>query len=201
MEENQGVTSPQNNPDMATIWGFEVAVEKRLTFLPGVLSGLGVYANYTFSRSKKTQTLSWFTAPVYDSAGNVVNRETVTYERQVPFDLSPENSGTIGLTYTRPGLDASLYYTAQARRLGAAQAFEMDSYREATSSLDFRAVYGFRLAGSDVRLSLEGNDLLKGKKDALTEDSIGGVNGGPKYYTGGYYHGGRRVTVGLSASF
>jgi TonB-dependent receptor len=41
---------PVNGGD-ATLWGFEVALSQQLTFLPGPLSGLGIYANYTWTDS------------------------------------------------------------------------------------------------------------------------------------------------------
>ncbi len=42
---------PVNGGD-ATLWGLELALNQQLTFLPGALSGLGVYANYTWTDSK-----------------------------------------------------------------------------------------------------------------------------------------------------
>ncbi len=39
------------NGASADLWGAEVAWQQRLAFLPGVLSGLGVYANYTYTTS------------------------------------------------------------------------------------------------------------------------------------------------------
>ncbi len=47
------VTQPVNGPS-ASIRGFEVAWQQNLSFLPGVLGGLGVNANYTYTRSKST---------------------------------------------------------------------------------------------------------------------------------------------------
>jgi TonB-dependent receptor len=44
------VTQPLNG-DAATVQGFELALQNQLTFLPRALSGIGVYANYTFSDS------------------------------------------------------------------------------------------------------------------------------------------------------
>ncbi len=38
--------------DQADVWGFEVNWQQRLTFLPGVLSGLGVFANYAWTDSR-----------------------------------------------------------------------------------------------------------------------------------------------------
>ncbi|UOR05298.1 TonB-dependent receptor [Hymenobacter aerilatus] len=40
------------NGNSATLRGAEVAIQRQLDFLPGVLRGLGVYANYTFTSSR-----------------------------------------------------------------------------------------------------------------------------------------------------
>lgn len=44
------VTQPQNG-DSASLWGMELAFQNQLRFLPGALSGIGVYANYTWTDS------------------------------------------------------------------------------------------------------------------------------------------------------
>jgi TonB-dependent receptor len=44
------VTQPQNG-DVATVRGAELVLQNQLTFLPGPLAGIGVYANYTFTDS------------------------------------------------------------------------------------------------------------------------------------------------------
>lgn len=191
---------PVNNPDPATVWGIEAAFERRLDFLPGVLSGLGVYANYVYTRSRKMQEFSSL-VPIFEGT-TIVDYEQQRYRLKLPFDQSPRHSGTIGLTYTRPGFDASLYYTAQARRQNSGgAAYGMDPYAEAVDSLDLRGVYQVKLAGSDVRLTFEGKDLLKGKSSAVNEQTYGGINGLPKYYYSGVFLGGRRLSLGLSATF
>lgn len=45
------ITQPQNS-EKGWLAGFEVGLSKRLTFLPGFLSGFGVDANYTFADSQ-----------------------------------------------------------------------------------------------------------------------------------------------------
>jgi TonB-dependent receptor len=40
------------NGGNATLWGLEFAFNQQLTFLPGALSGLGIYANYTWTDSE-----------------------------------------------------------------------------------------------------------------------------------------------------
>lgn len=40
------------NGDNVKVYGFEVALQRQLDFLPGVLKGFGVYLNYTYTKSK-----------------------------------------------------------------------------------------------------------------------------------------------------
>jgi len=47
------VTQPRNG-DSASLWGMEIAFQNQLRFLPGPLSGLGIYANYTWTDSSAT---------------------------------------------------------------------------------------------------------------------------------------------------
>ena len=44
------VTQPVNGPT-ASMYGFEADWQQQLTFLPGFLDGLGIYANYTYTKS------------------------------------------------------------------------------------------------------------------------------------------------------
>lgn len=50
-----GETSMPTNATSGRIFGMELAWQKRLTFLPGLLDGLGMYTNYTWTDSKATQ--------------------------------------------------------------------------------------------------------------------------------------------------
>ncbi|MGN6692508.1 MAG: TonB-dependent receptor, partial [Sphingopyxis sp.] len=145
------VTRPVNNPDTAKIWGIEASVEKQLTFLPGPLSGLGIYLNYTYSDSSKNQPATWFTSPVYDVDGNIIGQEAVDFVYDnVPFSQSPKHSGTAGLTYAKDGFEGSLFYSYQARRIASTiGANHLTAYSEASSSLDLRAEYRFKAGGAD----------------------------------------------------
>jgi TonB-dependent receptor len=53
-DENElgGETEQPRNGESGEIMGLELAYQQRLTFLPGLLSGLGAYANYTFTDSE-----------------------------------------------------------------------------------------------------------------------------------------------------
>ena len=184
------VTQPVNGDDNNEIWGIELTAERQLDFLPGVFDGLGVYANYTYTDSSGTQRIQSAFAP-----------EGFFEITDVPFEGSPENQETIGLTYNKHGVDASLYYSAQDRRLVEYRPFGLNLYNEAFTSLDFRADYLRNIGGTDVRFFVRGENLLKGDDDPLLETSIGGEAGVPTFITGGTYFGGRSLFIGTSVSF
>jgi TonB-dependent receptor len=50
--ENQTNVSQPINAGSAWVYGFEIAYQQRLSFLPGVLGGLGLNGNYTYSDSQ-----------------------------------------------------------------------------------------------------------------------------------------------------
>lgn len=81
------------NGDDASLFGFELAWQQNLTFLPGVLQGLGVYANYTYTNSKAT---------VKQLAG------TDAEETEIDLPGQAEHVGNFALYYTRGGFNARL---------------------------------------------------------------------------------------------
>ena len=50
---NYDLFQPRNGAS-ASLYGFEVAIQRQLHFLPGIWKGLGIYANYTFTDSEAT---------------------------------------------------------------------------------------------------------------------------------------------------
>jgi len=193
---------PVNNPDTATIWGIELSAEQQLSFLPGFLSGFGIYANYVYTKSSKNQPLSWFTAPIYDADGNIVGRDQIDFVREgVRFYEQPAHSGTVGLRYSKYGVDASLLYSYQARRQTGYRSFGVDDFIDAVDSLDLRMEYRPKFLPAGTRLFLEGNDLLRGPKDFGSAQSVGGARGIDRQNTRGVYRGGRSITIGASVTF
>jgi TonB-dependent receptor len=85
---------PINGPK-ANIYGFEVAYQQHLSSLPGLLSGLGIDVNYTYTKSKATFD------PTTGRSG------TAELQRTTP------NLANFGLTYDRGGWSfrAALQYT------------------------------------------------------------------------------------------
>jgi TonB-dependent receptor len=197
------VTTPVNNNDPAHIWGVEASIEKQFTFLPGVLSGLGFYGNYTYTSSSKNQPLTWQSKPVQDAGGAVIGFETVNIVvPDVRFDGQAKHSGTIGLTYNKYGVDANVAYTAQSRRQTSFDSFSLPRFEEAYATLDARIEYRTKLRLAEFSVYVEGTDLLRGPNDASIRTSQGaddGVTG--KYYNSARYFGGRQLRAGFRATF
>ena len=184
------VRKPVNGDDDNEIWGLELTGERQLTFLPGPWSGLGLYANYTYTDSKSTKVFSGTGVP----GGSVEFTD-------VPFTGAPEHSGTVGLTYNKYGVDASLFYSTQARRLTSVSRFFLHNYAESFESLDLQVNYYRNIQGVDTRFFLRGQNLLEGDSDPRLQTSVGGDNGTPIFLTGASYFGGRAFSLGVSTTF
>lgn len=79
-----------SNGDKAELLGFEISAAKKFTFLPGFLSGFGVYANYTYTSS--SSSLTFFDA----ETGNI---ESVRDD--VPFVGQAEHVWNAALYYDK----------------------------------------------------------------------------------------------------
>lgn len=181
-------TQPMNDDKLARIWGVEISLERRLDFLPGMLSGLGVYANYTYTHGERTGRVPFSYVP----EGEI--------EYKAPYGRSTPHSGTAALTYSKGSFEGSLSYSYQARYFSSWARHGRSNFQEPVDSLDFRGQYSFKLAGADVRIYAEASNLLKGPGDAGTSVSSG-IAGTPKAINGASYFGGRTIRGGLSVSF
>ena len=181
---------PVNGDKDDKIWGYDLVVETPLDFLPDVFEGLGVYGNYTYTDGDISRVLF---------VGDFGPEPLI--EIEIPFIGAPKHQGTAGLTYRNYGVDASLLYTEQSRRLRETNNYGLDVYDEAFSSLDLQLAYTREISGADVRFFLSGNDLLRDEEDAFIRSSVGGEDGAAKYFTGATYLGGRSFVFGASAAF
>ncbi|PKD42459.1 TonB-dependent receptor [Rhodohalobacter barkolensis] len=96
------------NGDDADLFGFELNLQQQLTFLPGFLSGLGIYANYTYT---------WSEARLTTEGGT---------DRTVSLPGQAENVANLALSYEKSGFSGRL-------SLNYAGAF-VDEIRESSSS-------------------------------------------------------------------
>ena len=183
------VIKPVNNDDDATIWGFEVVAEHQLVDLPGAWSGLGIFANYTYTDSEKTT--------IFENLFDPVTGAFFDFEaKDVPFNGAPEHSGTVAIIYNMHGFDASLAYTEQSERLAGYELRGLSTYIEGDSSLDLLVEYQTDLFGGKWSFIFGGTDLLKDGEDADT-----GVYVGDEYYQSATFFGGRTYSLGFRASY
>jgi TonB-dependent receptor len=178
--------SPINSPHPATIWGIEGRYERQFDFLPGALSGLGIIANYTFTKSSRFQQYSWAYAPsgqsnIYEFGG-------------LAFNQQPKHSGTLALTYQKYGFDGTLAYSFQSKTLDNFYPRGLSVYNQDVQTLDLRGEYYIDRARK-YRIYVEAADLLKGTETPDVQQLISG------YYTRATYLGGRKFKIGAAAIF
>jgi len=94
------------NGTNAHLYGFEIAYQQHLTFLPGLLSGFGLSANYGYTKS--------------DTAGVPLRTDKPALQRQAPntFNFSPTYdkgrlSARLGLSYNGPYIWSYAYQNLQ----------------------------------------------------------------------------------------
>lgn len=195
-------TIPTNSDESAEIWGLELSIERQFSSLPGLFSGLGIFANYTYTDSERTVQTEWSGSPILDDSGNFVGTEEVQVDLNgVPFNQQPDHSGTIGFTYNKAAIDAFLSYTLQERRQTIFDTNNLSRFSDSIDSLDFRLEYRPTADRQQWVLFVEGFDLLDAASDPSFGTSIGGINGAPEFSTGATYFGGRQVAVGVRAAF
>lgn len=183
---------PFNDDDTDEIWGIVLTAEQQLSFLPSALDGLGVIGNYTYTDSSRNRQFN---------VSSSVDPDGVVEISDIPFDGSPEHQGTVGFTYQNLGFDGSLLYTYQSRRLDSFNEFFVHDYQESFGTLDLELAYILEIRRTKTRLFVRGRDLLRSDDETYLQNSIGGDNGVPVYYTGGTYLGGRFLSFGVSTTF
>ena len=132
----QEVTRPENG-DKGSIYGLELAWQQTFDMLPGAWNGLGVYANYTWAKSKA----------------------------ELPFGLGEtELPGTsrhnynLALTYEKAGFNARLAYNHRSEFIDEFNVTnpDLNILWDGRSSLDFTTSYRF---GNGISLFGEVNNI------------------------------------------
>jgi TonB-dependent receptor len=114
---NGTIQTQPNNAGSAYVYGFEIAFQQRFTYLPGLMNGLGLSANYGYSASQVT-----FPAINPDGTGNALGRtDRPDLLRQAPhtWNISPTYdkrhlSARLGLSYNAANIFSYNYTDANA---------------------------------------------------------------------------------------
>jgi len=130
------------NGESVDVYGFEVAIQRQLDFLPGkFLKGFGIYANYTYTKSKARG--------IADADGNP--RNDITLPQTAPHMLN----GSLSWENERFSARVSANYTAAYIDEIGEDAF-FDFYYDKQFFLDANASYKF---GKYYRIFIEANNL------------------------------------------
>jgi TonB-dependent receptor len=107
------------NGGEATLYGFELNWQQELTFLPGLLSGFGLYANYTHT---------WADAELTDRSGFLPGQAG--------------DAGNIAISYESGPLNARLSYAYQSEFIEeVGKDKDHDEYSDDHGQLDFTGTY------------------------------------------------------------
>jgi TonB-dependent receptor len=168
---------PQNGTT-AEVWGAEIAWQQRLHFLPGFLSGFGVYTNYTISGSK---------------AQLRIDRE-VELPRQIPHVLNT------ALTFEKGGFYSMLSYNYQSTYLYQVSTTQVSNHRSHLFPSNDR--YMRWQERVDLTLRYQATDALQIFADArnLTNSPQTWYDGGPDlHYRSSFNH--VNATMGVRFTF
>jgi TonB-dependent receptor len=134
--------SQARNGSKANFYGFEVAIQRQLDFLPGVWKGLGVYFNYTYTKS---------TADGITSADGSSNRTGISLPGTAPHTFN----GSLSYENKKLVVRVAANYAAAYIDVVGASAFE-DSYYDKQFFLDANASYAIT---PKLRLFTELNNI------------------------------------------
>ena len=139
------------HPDMGTggrIKGLELEAQKRLTFLPGWLSGLGVGANHT-----------WL-----DAQGTYANRPGV----KLPFNGAAKRNWNVNVFYARGPVDLRVFVNYRSPYLtGVGARAALDPYEDERKTVNFLAKY---VVNRRVTLNLDVNNISDSAKRSYQGD-------------------------------
>jgi len=151
---NVEVTQAINGSD-ADLLGVEIAYQQNLTFLPGVLSGLGIYFNYTYTTS----------------TANVVRNDS---EEEINLPGQAEHIGNFSLSYNRGKFNTRIsanYRGSYIQEVGGEA--EEDEYLNDRLQVDWTVAYAvnskFRLFAEFLNITNEPFEAYVGNENNLIQ--------------------------------
>lgn len=146
------VRGPANFEDNGKIKGFEVAYQQTYDFLPGLLSGLGVAANYTFIKSEGLPN-------TFLNTGEPVDESTIP-PGNLPLEQLSKHNVNATVFYEKGPISLRAAYNWRSRFLltPADVIFPFFSiFNEATGQLDASLFFNLN---KNIRVGVQGVNLL-----------------------------------------
>ncbi|MCH8488356.1 MAG: TonB-dependent receptor [Oceanicaulis sp.] len=185
---------PQNGEGGYT-WGVEAEVIRQLDFLPGFLSDFGVLLNLTYTDGSFPTLVN----------GRNDDSQLVTISLDRPLANQARWAGTASLNYERGPFSGRVIYTYQSVTVNSYSPLDLNTITPEFSTLDFRADYSLERWGGRFNLYLQGNDLLRGPRDADIRSATASTYGQSDadfFFPGTVqYRGGRTIMAGVRATF
>lgn len=187
------ITQPVNAPGMGKASGFEIDYQQTYTFLPGLLNGLGLGANFTFVSSKGVgqSTLNATNPDV--SAGIVSNIDL----SKLPLQGMSKDSFNITPFYEKGPVSIRLAYSWRSRFLLTTRDVIVPYapiMQEATGTLDGSFFYSIN---KNLKLGIQGVNLTNEITKTSSVLQTGPLLTEPR----SYFMSDRRITAILRATF
>jgi TonB-dependent receptor len=188
------------NGDGGQIYGVEAEIIKQLDFLP---ASWPVWLNRFSVLGNVTYTTADFPVLVQGRADDL---SIITIELDRQLLNQPQWSGTASLAYEYKGLSARLLYSYQSESATAYDPKGLNSLIPSFDTLDMRISYTLKPKnGGEWVLFFEGDNILKGPKDADVRAGTGSVDedASPDFFFANnlQFNGGRTFTFGVRAKF
>lgn len=151
------VSGPMNG-EGASIKGIEVAGQGFFDFLPGLLSGFGVQANYTYVDNKGIETTSLVSETAGGTTGGGIAYDDTAVKPNALEGISEHSFNLVGM-YEKGPVSARVAYNWRSKYLVTAIdcCVGLPIWQDATGYLD--ASIKFRLT-ANFELSVQGSNLL-----------------------------------------
>jgi TonB-dependent receptor len=162
------------NGKSAEIYGIELNVVRQFSRLPGVLGGLGIYANATFQHSKADTGIEGVAKDDFFNAPRIIFTGAGTYQKY--------------------GIEATLAYSWRDRQAVRFSSYNTRIVEEPYGSLDGQLRYALT---KKFKVFVNAVDMLNSGRNPIVDERYGK---GSQYLEGATYTG-RTVTFGVNASF
>lgn len=186
------VTTPLNSKDTGKVRGLEVGYSQAYDFLPGVLSGLGLTANYTYVHASGVRQSTLSSTDPDVAAGTVATVDT----SRLPLQGLSKHTVNIQPFYQRGRLEVRAAYSWRSKFLLTTRDVIVPFapiFSEATGQLDASV---FVTVSPNVRIGLQGYNLT-----AATARTSQVINNDLVTAPRSWFVADRRVTLSLRAKF
>lgn len=186
------VTTPLNSKDTGKVRGFEVGYSQTYDFLPGLLSGLGLTANYTYVDAKGVRQSTLSSTDPDVAAGTVATVDT----SKLPLQGLSKHTFNVQPFYQKGRVELRAAYSWRSKFLLTTRDVIVPFapiFSEATGQLDASA---FLTVSPNVRLGVQGYNLT-----AETTRTSQVINSNLTTAPRSWFVADRRVTLSLRARF